>query len=301
MPVNITPPYSFVQYVDASAYPCKAVLALCCLPRLGYRLHCLNISGSIGCNRSRATTAGLPLCYLCNAGEEHPIQNIIATTAYWLTRDQVRRLARFSGGVINTGRPFRYYRKVFFNNRSKADILASLQGKTVVDIGCGYTPFVPDSMFRACHDAGIPFYGVDPIIKKTMNFKASDAFYTRMTGGSGTLDANAPGVEKAISALADDLPFADDSVDVILSNWLILIWINEEVELLKIFSEFYRVLKAGGSFNLYPLPDWHSFQFKNPQLKALLRQFEINQHFVYAGFNLQYPSCNRVSFTKKGL
>ncbi|MFT5691659.1 MAG: SAM-dependent methyltransferase [Oceanicoccus sp.] len=242
-------------------------------------------SYSIACNRENP--------------EENPIQNLIATTSYWLTRDQVRRLARVSGGVINTGRPFRYYQKVFFNKQSKASVLESLQGKKLVDIGCGYTPYAPDSMFRACFDDGIEFYGVDPIIKKNMKFKPSDEFYTRLTGGSGKFNANAPGVERALSAMADDLPFDDEEIDMILSSWLILIWINEEPELLKIFSEFLRVLKPGGSFNLYPLPDWHSFRFKNQELKALLKQFDITQHFVYEGFNLQYPPSNRVTFTKK--
>jgi ubiquinone/menaquinone biosynthesis C-methylase UbiE len=207
-------------------------------------------------------------------------------------------MARYTGGVINTARPFLYYRKVFFNHHSKSSTLANLQGKKLVDIGCGYTPYSDDSMFRACYKAGIEFYGVDPIIEKNIRFKARDSIFTRLTGGSGRFDSNALGVERAISAMADDLPFADNEIDTILSCWLILIWINKEQELLKIFTEFHRILKVGGTINLYPLPDWNSFRFKNRELKALLNKFDFTQQFIYEPFNFQYPFANRLTFTK---
>ncbi|PKG95649.1 class I SAM-dependent methyltransferase [Paraglaciecola sp. MB-3u-78] len=207
-------------------------------------------------------------------------------------------MARYTGGVINTGRPFSYYRKVFFNNHSKSSILANLQGKKLLDIGCGYTPYSADSMFRACFDGGIEFYGIDPIIEENITFKARDSIFTRLTGGSGRFDSNAPGVERAISAMADDLPFGDNEVDTILSCWLIFIWINKEQELLKIFTEFHRILKVGGNINLYPLPDWNSFRFKNRELKSLLNKFDFTQQFIFEPFNFQYPPTNRLTFTK---
>jgi len=83
-----------------------------------------------------------------------------------------------------------------------------------------------------------------------------------------------------------------------LSCWLILIWINQEEELLNIFTEFHRILKVGGTINLYPLPDWDSFQFKNGELKALLKRFNLTQEFIYEPFNLFYPPTNRISFEK---
>ncbi len=207
-------------------------------------------------------------------------------------------MARYSGGMINTSRPFSYYRKVFFNDRSERAVLAKLKGKKLVDVGCGYTPYAADSMFRACHDAGVDFYGVDPIIEEHITFNASDSVFTHLTGGDGLFDPNAPGLERAISATADVLPFSDNEIDIILSCWLILIWIDKEDELLNIFTEFHRILKVGGSINIYPLPDWNIFQFKNRKLKSLLKKFELSQHFIYEPFNLLYPPTNRLAFTK---
>ena len=42
-------------------------------------------------------------------------------------------------------------------------MLKSLEGKRVIDVGCGYTPYSDDSMFQACGDAGIDFYGIEPL------------------------------------------------------------------------------------------------------------------------------------------
>ena len=64
----------------------------------------------------------------------------------------------FSLPVISTGRSFAYYRKIFFGNRSQGEILRSLEGKSVVDVGCGLTPYVSDSMFQVCRENGIDFY-----------------------------------------------------------------------------------------------------------------------------------------------
>lgn len=207
-------------------------------------------------------------------------------------------MARYTDGIINTARPFAYYCKVFFNNQSKMTTLSNLQGKKLVDIGCGYTPYTEDSMFRACYDAGIEFYGVDPIIEDNITFSARDSVFTRLTGGTGRIDPAAPGLERAISATADKLPFADNEIDTILSCWLIPIWINKEEELLNIFTEFHRILKVGGHISLYPMPDWNSFRLKNRELKSLLKNFNFTQKFIYEPFNLLYPPTNQISFQK---
>jgi hypothetical protein len=88
-------------------------------------------------------------------------------------------------------------------------------------------------MFRAFFDGCIEFYGIDPITEENITFKARDSIFTRLTGGFGRFDSNAPGVERAISATADDLRFGDNEVDTILSCWLILIWINKRKGVVK--------------------------------------------------------------------
>jgi SAM-dependent methyltransferase len=176
--------------------------------------------------------------------------------------------------------------------------LASLQGKKVVDIGCGYSPYSEESMFRACYNEGIEFYGVDPIIERSITFSPKNVLLARLTGATGSYDVNAPGLERAISANTNHLPFSDNTIDMILSCWFIPIWIDTEEELLADFSEIYRILKIGGTISLYPLPDWNSFTIKNPQLTLLLDKFEFSQRFIYEPFNLIYPPTNRLTLTK---
>ena len=87
----------------------------------------------------------------------------IANISFAMMHRYVRSLQRYGVSMMHTARSFGYYRKVFYKNQAKTTVLASLEGKRIVDVGCGYTPFAEDSMFRVCHDAGIEFYGVDPL------------------------------------------------------------------------------------------------------------------------------------------
>jgi SAM-dependent methyltransferase len=227
------------------------------------------------------------------------MNNFIASSSYWLTRFQIGMMSPYSKGVVNTCRPFAYYRKVFFEGQSSQVVLASLKNHKILDVGCGYTPYVKDSMFRACHDAGIEFYGIDPKIEQNKQFNNIDVMVAGLTGGSGCFDADAPGLDKAIAARAENLPFENSSVDMILSCWLMLIWIDKEEDLFSIFTEFHRVLKWGGKVSIYPLPDWDSLRFESAELKAILDEFTYTQYFIYEPFNLLYPSANRVTFSKK--
>ena len=49
-----------------------------------------------------------------------------------------------------------------------------LRGKVIVDVGCGLTPYLADSMFQACRREGIEFYGIDPKIGQGFRFGAFD-------------------------------------------------------------------------------------------------------------------------------
>ena len=93
----------------------------------------------------------------------------LANISFTVMRKQVSAIEKSGITMMHTARPFWYYRKVFFQGRSATAVLQDLTGKTVVDIGCGYTPFADDSMFQACHKAGIDFYGVDPLLAKTVD------------------------------------------------------------------------------------------------------------------------------------
>ena len=230
--------------------------------------------------------------------EEKAINNLIANFSYWSTRIQIRQLASYTGGIPITSRPFSYYRSVFFEQHSPPTILKNLKGKKVVDIGCGYSPYSKESMFSACYKNGIEFYGVDPAIKRVNTLRPIDVLLAQLTGGTCNYDINAPGLERAICADANQLPFSDNTIDMILSCWFIPIWIDTEDELLTDFSEIYRILKIGGTISLYPMPDWNSFSINNPQLRLLLDKFKFRQRFIFKPFDLMYPPTNSLTLTK---
>jgi len=186
---------------------------------------------------------------------------------------------RFSLPVISTGRSFAYYREVFFAGAQAQEVLSALKGKTIVDVGCGLTPYVSDSMFQACREAGIDFYGVDPKLSEGFRFGAFDRLKVRGFGSRGKLSRNAKGLDKAIAARADDLPFSNGSVDLILSNYLLYAWIDSEPELKNIFTEFYRVLAIGGTINVYPTPVIEITSINDSDLRRILEKFDIEQSF----------------------
>lgn len=211
----------------------------------------------------------------------------IANISFAMMHTYVKSVQRYGVSMMHTARSFAYYRKVFYKNQSKAVVLASLEGKRIVDIGCGYTPFAEDSMFRACDDAGIEFYGVDPVIANDIKFGPRERAMAIATGGGGVFNAKAPGLERALSIRAENLPFDDESVDEILCSYLLFVWVEKEEDLADILGEFLRVLKPGGVVKLYPLYEWHFMRFKDQRLKSILANFSIEQTFVHGGRDMR--------------
>lgn len=200
--------------------------------------------------------------------------------------------------MVHTARPFSYYRKVFYKSQTRSAVLKSLQDKRVVDVGCGHTPYADDSMFRACHDAGIEFYGVDPLIGTDIKFGFKERAMARATGGSGRFSTHPPGLSKALSASAEKLPFEDQSVDEILCSFLLFVWIEDEEVLADILGEFLRVLKSGGLVKLYPLYEWRLMRFKNKRLRNILANFKVEQTFVHGGRDLRVTPSMLTEMTK---
>ena len=66
-----------------------------------------------------------------------------------LMRGYIRSIQLRGIDMVHTARPVPVYRKVFYRGQSAQQVLASLKDKRVVDVGCGYTPYAADSMFRA--------------------------------------------------------------------------------------------------------------------------------------------------------
>jgi SAM-dependent methyltransferase len=206
----------------------------------------------------------------------------------------------FSLPVISTGRSFAYYRKIFFGNRSQRDVLGTLVGKRVVDVGCGLTPYVSDSMFQICRRKGIEFFGVDPKFAEGLRLSPLDVAKIRIVGGRGRIRANAPGLENCIGSTADDLPFGDGSIDLILSNFLLYAWIQDEDILETIYREFHRVLKAGGEVRIYPAPELDGDRIRHVGLQDVMNEFEIRQRFSANWLNPgKYPPAYIMTLKKK--
>ncbi|MEP1472421.1 MAG: methyltransferase domain-containing protein [Halieaceae bacterium] len=207
--------------------------------------------------------------------------------------------ARKSGlGMLHTARPFSYYRKTLYHNQSRRQVLDSLRDKTVVDIGCGYTPFAKDSMFRACHDAGVEFFGVDPLFQGDVKIGIREKALARFTGGSGRFSSKAPGLTKTLANTAQDLPFDAASVDEILCSYLLFVWIEDEEQLADIFEEFHRVLTPGGIVRMYPLGDWRMLRFSSDRLKAIVARFSVTQSFVFGGADPRVMSAMLTELVK---
>ena len=229
---------------------------------------------------------------------EQKLGGPIANISFALMHGFVRSAQRRGVGMMHTARPFSYYRKVFYQGQSRSEVLQNLKGKRVVDVGCGYTPYAPDSMFRACHDAGIDFYGIDPLIGTDIKFGLKERTLARATGGRGIFNAGAPGLSRALSATAQELPFDDQSVDEILCSYLMFVWIEDEKMLADIFEEFLRVLKPGGQIKLYPLYEWRFMRFKNARLLEVLTGFKIKQTFTHGGWDLRVTPSLLTQMTK---
>lgn len=195
--------------------------------------------------------------------------------------------------VVSTGRPFSFYREVFFDNRSAEEVLTWLKGHVVVDVGCGLTPYTPDSMFQACWQAGVPFYGVDPKLGGNLKLGTFDRLKVAVTLGSG-LDPDAPGAEHRIAAMAHELPFEDRSVDLILSSWFLFAWVRHPEVVQTIFTEFHRVLRPGGQVRVYPTPHKDSRMFD-----CIPQGFEISQDFRAKTSVLNMPPAFVTTFTRK--
>ncbi len=211
---------------------------------------------------------------------EEKVRQVLSSATFLVVNSFTNAYNRFDLPVVSTGRSFAFYRKVFFENKSENQVLEKLQGQVVLDIGCGLTPYVSNSMFQACHEAGVDFYGIDPKLANGFKLGAFDWAKTLVTGG-GALNENAPGLEKGIGALADDLPFEDNSVDLILSSFVIFAWIENELILENIFREFHRVLKPGASIKVFPAPYYKEEKIASAGLKGIMRKFDVEQEFFF--------------------
>ncbi|MEO0369724.1 MAG: methyltransferase domain-containing protein [Pseudomonadota bacterium] len=224
----------------------------------------------------------------------HPIANM----SFAMMRGYIRSMQRRGIQTLHTARPFSHYRKIFYSDIREDKLLQDIKGKVIADVGCGYTPFADDSMFRKCYEAGIEFYAIDPMLGGDINIGVPERLLARSMGSAGAFTLEPPGFEKAIAASAEDLPFEAESIDEILCSYLLFVWITDQEALAKILGEFLRVLKPGGVARIYPLYAWKYTRFTNKKLLTVLSQFDIQQKFVHGKGDLRIQPSFLTTLTK---
>lgn len=207
-------------------------------------------------------------------------EKVLARLTFAVMHRSMMIYESFNIPVISTTRPFRFYRKALFDNHSKQQIKKELNDKTLIDVGCGLTPFIEDSMFQWCRRNAIDFYGIDPKVKNGFRFGTFDRLKSLATGARTKPNPNIEGLDKTVATYANDLPFENDSVDIILSCWLIFSWLRNESLLTDSFSEFDRILKVNGSIRIFPTHSWDSIIRKYPSLQDILKNYQVEQRFM---------------------
>jgi SAM-dependent methyltransferase len=155
-------------------------------------------------------------------------------------------------------------------------------------------------MFQICRRQGIDFFGVDPKLVDGFRLRPLDVVGIRAVGARGRICRHAPGLEKCLAAAADDLPFEDDSVDLMLCNFLLYAWIQDEDTLAGIYREFHRVLKDGGEARIYPTPGLAVEKIEHGGLREVMSRFEIGQRFSVRWLNPgQYPPAYVTTLRKQ--
>lgn len=164
---------------------------------------------------------------------------------------------------ISTGRTLeQYMSRIFPECKSKEDLSNFLDGKTIVDIGSGLTHKNPFSLINIAageKEKQINFFGVEPRLlgKGDLKFSIKDkllekgnVLVERLSREKLLTQYKKPGEKKLVAALADQLPFTDNSVDILTSVGLVGYWITSKEELKSILEEFSRVLKEEGEIRI---------------------------------------------------
>lgn len=137
-------------------------------------------------------------------------------------------------------------------------------------------------MFRACHDAEVEFFAVDPLLTEPVSLGFNERALALATGSSACFSTEPSGLSRAIAASGQQLPFADESIDEILCSFLLFVWIDDAAMLAEILEEFQRVLIRGGLVKLYPMADQ---RLNSPSLQNVMRGFSTKQRFVHGGLD----------------
>jgi hypothetical protein len=151
----------------------------------------------------------------------------------------------------------REYRQMLFPDFETDELLFDyMDGKTVLFIGSDleyerlYRILAPLKRIDDTKACLMRLIGLNPVISAPEEDRLRIRWMflqppTVHAGFEGQLSANEQG--------APSFPFADNSIDLILSSFLIPYWVDAPRDLLEIFTEFMRALRAFRQIRLYPI------------------------------------------------
>lgn len=174
-----------------------------------------------------------------------------------------------------------YERELGFNRNN-------LEGKRVLDLGAGQT----DRLARDLKEAGInaEVVSVSPDFRRGVNRDILTRRYPEWK-------------RKGVAAIAQQLPFKDDSFDVILAAYSVINFASNDSDSVQTWiSEIARVLKLGGEARLGPTYGLRNFAFgKNNEVliesaKKSGLELTINDEPTRTHIYLKKVSLDRTPF-----
>ena len=175
------------------------------------------------------------------------------------------------GGIPSGSQSFHVYAQSLFPECNEQEVTNMLTGRVVIDIGSGLNHKNPYSLINVLA-LKARVIGIEPRIGYLAGSKQGfsrrnligekirleiEQTIRRFTGRIVRKDV--PGECNIIATVAEKLPFADGSVDIALSHFLILYWIVDPVSLLPIFEELLRVLRISGQIRVSLSSSGHRF------------------------------------------
>ncbi|HMS92338.1 MAG TPA: class I SAM-dependent methyltransferase [Candidatus Saccharibacteria bacterium] len=144
--------------------------------------------------------------------------------------------------------------------------LSQLKGK-VLDIGSG----INETFSKEAAGHGVDVVSLNPNLIGEYN-----RILIKTQSEYGTEPSATEWLAQSVAGLAQELPFADNSFDTVISSAVFPVYIENENERLQILAEISRVLKPGGKAYLSPVPSFMLEEFESVLKKSGL-QYQIER------------------------
>lgn len=190
--------------------------------------------------------------------------------------------------IISTARSISTYRRLLFPEcRSDEELLRRLDGKTVLDLGCGMTPWNPNSLYARARSGSykIRVVGVDRKMDHG-DFTFRDRVVSWIAGlsrwpVSGANGSCASSRAYLVKARLEALPFKTHTADVALSCFGILPYLRSAPDdLWSTLSQVGKILSHNGVILLHPVSRNSRrvlFDIRSPVGQLVQEQFQAKR------------------------